>query len=176
MNTLRKKRRRALVLMTLGVALISGGFVLPLSIIDNYRGINIENGYGGVQFTYEGQIYGVYPTKIEAREAIDALLDNPGDPTGDPGYPVGTTITHRGIIITKNEDLAWEFEYNGSLYWGWTSERAKSMIDDLESGLVTPKPAPRNPDPVFTGYRYTAWFIGVALTLFGALQYRKYNG
>ena len=187
-KTLRKKRRQALVLMVLGVAVISGGFVLPLAVIDNYRGIDISWGYGGVEFTYEGQLYGVYPTKEDARAAIDALMDaDPDVPPdmGDAGYPVGTTIAHRGIIITKNEDLAWEFVYDGSSYYATTSERAKSMIDDLDSGLVRPKPEPRDddPDPVFSGYRYTAWFIGVALTLFGSvlwsaqeLQYRKEYG
>jgi len=187
-KTLREKRRRALVLMVLGVALISGGFVLPLAVIDNYRGIDISWGYGGVEFIYEEQLYGVYPTKEDARAAIDALMDaDPDVPPdmGDAGKPVGTTIVHQGITITKNEDLAWEFVWpaqDGSFYYATTSERAKSMIDDLESGLVTPKPEPLDDDPVVTGYRHTAWLIGAALTLFGSalwtsqeLEYRK-NG
>ena len=171
--------------MVLGVALLSSGFLLPLAVIDSYRGIDISWGYGGVEFIYEGQVYGVYPTKEDARAAIDALMDaDPDVPAdmGDAGDPVGSTVVHQGITIAKNEDLAWEFVYGGSLYYATTVERAKSMIDDLESGLVTPKPEPRDddPDPVFTGIRYTAWLVGAALTLFGSVlwsaqeyEYRK---
>ncbi len=184
-KALRKKRRWALVLLVLGVALIGGGFALPLSVIDNYRGIDIRNGYGGVEFEYDGLVYGVYPTKYEAREAIDALMDaDPDAPPdmGDAGDPVGSTVVHQGITITKNEDLAWEFVYAGSSYHATTVERAMSMIDDLESGLVTPKPEPRDDDDPeqITGIRYAAWLVGVALTLFGSVlwsaqeyEYRK---
>jgi len=183
-RALRKKRRRALVLMVLGVALLSSGFLLPLSVIDNYRGIDIRNGYGGVEFEYDGLVYGVFPTKEDARAAIDALMDaGPDVPPdiGDAGNPVGSTVVHQGITITKNEDLAWEFVYGGSSYYATTVERAMNMIDDLESGLVTPKPEPRDDDPEpITGIRYAAWLIGAALTLYGSVlwsaqeyEYRK---
>ncbi len=178
-KTLRKKGRRALVFLVLGVTLIGGGFALPLSIIDNYRGIDIRNGYGGVEFEYDGQVYGVFPTKYEAREAIDTLMDaDPDAPeppdTGETGYPVGTIITYSDVIIIKNEDLAWEFFYAGSMFYATTSERAMTMIDDLDSGLEQPNPEPGpgddpDPDPEFTGYRYAAWVVGAALTLYGSL-------
>ena len=160
------------------MALLSSGFLLPLAVIDNYRGIDISWGYGGVEFIYEGQLYGVYPTKEDAWAAIDALMDaDPDVPPdmGDAGDPVGSTVVHQGITITKNEDPAWEFVYGGSSYHATTVERAKSMIDDLLSGTVEPKPEPwvddPDPDPVFTGIRYTAWLVGAALTLFGSVLF-----
>jgi hypothetical protein len=115
------------VLMIL-VPLIPGTNLL--TIIDRYRGIDIEVGYGGLEFTYEGVTYEVFHSVQEAKAAIDQLLGG-GDPPTDP---VGTTVEYEGITITKNEDLVWEFTYQGVYYHRPTLEEAKALIDGLLIG------------------------------------------
>ena len=145
------KNSSGMILIVFGITLMFFGqvgfqiFGLA-SIVDNYRGINIKNGYGGVEFTYEGKTYGVYPTKYEARDAIDALLDSESstdpdidlDPAGGPSTPAGTSVLYRNVLIGKNEDLAWVFTINGVFYQETTLSHAKSVVDAVLDG--TPEP------------------------------------